>query len=104
MPNEELKACPCCGSGAEIKNTPQSDFIRREVRYWVRCNKQCIEQFETYETPRQAKEAWNHRQPDTELVKALEAVLDAGDEGCCEECMDKDAIAKQALAKYRSKE
>jgi hypothetical protein len=39
--------------------------------------------------------------PDAGLVEALQAVLDVGDEGCCEECMDKDNIAKQALAKYR---
>ena len=43
------------------------------------------------------------KSPDKELVEALEGVLDAGDEGCCEECMIKDNIARHALSKYKGK-
>ena len=41
--------------------------------------------------------------PTNDLVEALEAVLDAGDEGCCEECIVKDNIATAALAAHKNK-
>ena len=90
--------------------------------WWVRCQG-CRVIGPCMKTPEEAREEWNRRDErikerieeaekkklntrsaDKELIEALERVLDEGDEGCCEECMVKDNIARQALAKYRSKD
>ena len=59
---EELIPCPFCGGGIVEKNTPQCNtFLKRPVTFWLRCENNCVEQCQTYETPLEAIKAWNRR-------------------------------------------
>ena len=58
----KLKPCPFCGGEFIEHYTPQYDtFIKRPVRFWFRCENECVEQFLTYETPLAAIKALNRR-------------------------------------------
>ncbi len=58
----QLKPCPFCGGEAIEKHTPQHNaFIKKPVRFWYRCENGCVEQYNVYETPLAATEAWDRR-------------------------------------------
>lgn len=60
----KLKACPCCGSKAEVRDT--LDFWDGvEHIYQVKCTK-CGLMTEKYRTGKWAKDAWNRRDSDEE--------------------------------------
>ena len=66
----KIKNCPFCNGQTIEHNTPQCDaFIKRSVKFWLRCENECVEQFLTYETPLQAIRAWNKRVKNKILCK-----------------------------------
>ena len=67
--NEELKPCPFCGSDKIIV-----EHIHR-VRYGCRCDNCDTVQDPNARTESEAIAKWNTRQPDKELVEALEKSL-----------------------------
>ena len=87
MANEELKACPFCGltmtklicskyANGRTKKALTGVTANRFSRMCI--NRGCSVHLVTleYTTQELTDAAWNHRQPDTELVKALEGLVE----------------------------
>ncbi len=94
MANEkELKPCKFnagCDGDIETYCTDESK------KWYMRCRK-CHTVSALYKNKCCAVTAWNHRQPDTELVKVLEAILEYDSPEY------KDAAAREALDKHRKR-
>ena len=96
---EELKPCPFC---------PSDDRSVLLIGGLLnpQCNA-CKSSCGLFNTEGEAIAAWNHRQPDTGLVEALEKILedaiDGDENGMCMYYSIKLEV-NDLLAKYRSKE
>ena len=72
--SEKLAPCPFCGIKRKIK-------VSEDDMFYVECLK-CGARTDYYICESDVIEAWNTRQPDTELVKALEDLLNDTDDRC----------------------
>ena len=104
MANEELKPCPFCNIEDDfyVYYDPDDpdDVAYVECTFCYCCGPH-------KPTRSDAIAAWNHRQPDTGLVEALEKILedaiDGDENGMCMYYSIKLEV-NDLLAKYRSKE
>lgn len=92
--SEELKTCPFCGSTSGHYEDHANDC-------WIRMIRNIGWQNKTYNTDEMAT-AWNHRQADTELVKAFRDCMSYVDiDNLTMQAKEKEW--EQALAKYEGK-